>query len=86
MVLVWVLFDVTVKGSVTALVLGALLYVFAATALGTLVSCFVRSQVAAIIGTAIICTVPAVSFSGYLYPAATLEGAGRVIGMSFPSL
>lgn len=86
MVLVWVLFDVTVKGSVAALVLGAILYVFAATALGTLVSCFVRSQVAAIIGTAIICTVPAVSFSGYLYPAATLEGAGRVIGMSFPSL
>jgi ribosome-dependent ATPase len=86
MVLVWILFDVTVKGSVAALVLGAILYVFAAAALGTLVSCFVRSQVAAIIGTAIICTVPAVSFSGYLYPAATLEGAGRVIGMSFPCL
>jgi ribosome-dependent ATPase len=86
MVLVWILFDVTVKGSMAALVLGAMLYVFAAAALGTLVSCFVRSQVAAIIGTAIICTVPAVSFSGYLYPAATLEGAGRVIGMSFPSL
>lgn len=86
MVLVWVLFDVTVKGSMAALVLGAMLYVFAAAALGTLVSCFVRSQVAAIIGTAIICTVPAVSFSGYLYPAATLEGAGRVIGMSFPCL
>ncbi|MGI9404196.1 MAG: ABC transporter permease, partial [Hyphomicrobium sp.] len=80
------LFDITVKGSVAALFLGAILYVFAATALGTLVSSFVHSQVAAIIVTAIICSVPAVSFSGYLYPAATLEGAGRIIGTSFPSL
>jgi ribosome-dependent ATPase len=36
--------------------------------------------------TAIITTVPAVNFSGYLYPAAALEGAGRFIGMGFPSL
>lgn len=82
----WVLFGITIKGSAAALFLGAVLYVYAATGLGTLVSSFVHSQVAAIIVTAIICSVPAVSFSGYLYPAATLEGAGRIIGMSFPSL
>jgi ribosome-dependent ATPase len=86
LVLAGVLFDVTVKGSAAALFLGATLYIFAATGLGTLVSSFVHSQVAAIIATAVICSVPAVSFSGYLYPAATLEGTGRVIGMSFPSL
>jgi ribosome-dependent ATPase len=80
------LFGVTVKGSSAALALGALLYVFAGTALGILVSAFVRTQIAAIIATSIICTVPAINFSGYLYPAAALEGAGRYLGLGFPSL
>jgi ribosome-dependent ATPase len=69
-VLAGLVFGVTVKGSVAALFLGAILYVFAATALGALISTFVRSQVAAIIASAIITTIPAINFSGYLYPAA----------------
>jgi ribosome-dependent ATPase len=81
-----ILFDVTVKGSPFALALGAILYVFATTALGILISTFVRTQSAAIIVTAIVSTLPAINFSGYLYPAASLEGSGRMIGMSFPSL
>jgi ribosome-dependent ATPase len=81
-----VLFGLSVKGSAAALALGALLYVTAGTGLGILVSTFVSTQVAAIIAAAIICTVPAINFSGYLYPAAALEGAGRFIGMGFPSL
>jgi ribosome-dependent ATPase len=85
-VLADLMFGVTVKGSMPALGLGAVLYVFASTAIGILVSTFVRTQVAAIIVTAIVTTVPAVNFSGYLYPAAALEGAGRFIGMGFPSL
>jgi ribosome-dependent ATPase len=85
-VLAGLLFGVTVKGSMAALGLGTVLYVFAATGIGMLVSTFVRTQVAAIIVTAILTTVPAVNFSGYLYPAAALEGAGRLIGMGFPSL
>jgi ribosome-dependent ATPase len=80
------LFGLEVKGSAAALFLGAALYVFAATGLGLLVSTFVRSQVAAIIATAVICTVPAVNFSGYLYPSASLEGAGRLLGQAFPAL
>jgi ribosome-dependent ATPase len=81
-----VMFGVTVKGSEAALSLAAILYIFAATGLGTLISTFVRSQVAAIIATAIVTTVPAVNFSGYMYPVATLEGAGRFLGMGFPAL
>lgn len=84
--LVGLVFGVTVKGSWLALLVGALLYLFAGTGLGILVSTFARTQVAAIISTAIISTVPALNFSGYLYPAAALEGAGRFIGMGFPSL
>jgi ribosome-dependent ATPase len=86
LVLAGLAFGVTVKGSLLALTLGGLLYTFAATGLGILVSVFVRSQVAAIIVTAIISTVPAINFSGYLYPAAALQGSGRFIGMGFPSL
>jgi ribosome-dependent ATPase len=80
------LFGLSVKGSGAALALAALLYVTAGTGLGILVSTFVSTQVAAIIAAAVICTVPAINFSGYLYPAASLEGAGRFIGMGFPSL
>jgi ribosome-dependent ATPase len=84
--LVGTLFGVRVNGSAAALALAALLYIFAGTGLGILVSVFVRTQVAAIIVASIICTVPAINFSGYLYPAAALEGSGRLIGMGFPSL
>ena len=86
LVLASLAFGVIVKGSLAALALGGLLYVFASTAFGILVSVFVRSQVAAIIVTAIVSTVPAINFSGYLYPAAALQGSGRFIGMSFPAL
>jgi ribosome-dependent ATPase len=79
-------FGLSVKGSSAALALAALLYVAAGTGLGILISTFVRTQIAAIIAAAVICTVPAINFSGYLYPAAALEGAGRFIGMGFPSL
>jgi ribosome-dependent ATPase len=84
--LVAVVFGVMIRGSAAALGLAALLYVGAATALGLLISTFVRTQVAAIIAAAVITTLPAINFSGYLYPAATLEGVGRFIGLGFPSL
>ena len=59
---------------------------FAATALGILISTIVHTQVAAIIGTTILTIVPGSIFSGFIYPAAALEGPGRVMGMGFPSL
>lgn len=80
------LFGVAVNGSLAALLLGGLLYVMAATGLGLLVSTFVRTQVAAIIITAVVCTVPAVNFSGFIYPAAALEGGAALLGHGFPSL
>ena len=80
------LFGLEVKGSPAALLLGALLCVYATTAFGLVVSTFVRSQIAAIIATAVLCAMPAINFSGYLYPAATLEGAARLIGHGFPAL
>ena len=74
------------KGSVLALSIAALVYVFAATAFGLLISAFVSTQVAAIFGTAILTAMTAAHYSGFLFPASTLEGPGRMMGLSFPAL
>lgn len=74
------------KGSVLALSAAALSYVFAATAFGLLVSAFVSTQVAAIFGTAILTAMTAAHYSGFLFPASTLEGPARIMGLSFPAL
>ena len=81
-----ILFGLSIKGSTLALLLAGVLYVFATTALGLFVSTFVKTQIAALIATAVICVVPSFQFSGYLYPAATLEGFGYYMGHGFPSL
>ena len=80
-----VLLGVPLKGSFLALTLGALAFVFAATALGLLISAFLNSQVAATFATAIICLIPSVNFSGLLYPVSTLTGAAIWVGKGFPS-
>ncbi|MCH4143487.1 ribosome-associated ATPase/putative transporter RbbA [Acetobacter peroxydans] len=79
------LLGVPLKGSFTGLSLGALFYILASTGFGLLISTFVRSQVAAIFGTAIICLIPAVNFSGLLYPTSTLVGIPYYFGEAFPA-
>jgi ribosome-dependent ATPase len=44
-----------------------------------------RSQIAAIFGTAVLTILPAVSFSGMIDPVSSLEGMGRVIGEIYPT-
>jgi ribosome-dependent ATPase len=79
-------FGVPMTGSFLTLALGAVLFAGAATAFGLVVSTFVRSQIAAIFGSAIIVSIPTINFSGMMYPVSTLEGGARVIGQLFPSL
>ena len=79
------LFQVPVKGSVWALLAGGLLYVIATTGLGLLMSSFMKTQIAAIFGTAIITTVPAVNFSGFFAPVASLTPGAQVFARIFPS-
>ena len=76
---------VTVKGSLLALSLGAVLYVIATTGIGLLISTFTSTQIAALFGTAILTILPTVSFSGLTSPAAALEGVGYWIGQFFPA-
>lgn len=79
------LFHVPIKGSLTALLLGGVLYVIASTGVGLLISTFVKTQIAAIFATAILTTLPAVQFSGFITPVSSLSGSARFMGYGFPS-
>jgi ribosome-dependent ATPase len=79
------IFHVPVKGSLAALTLGTLLYVFATTGVGQLISTFTRTQAAAVFATAILTVIPAVNFSGLLTPVSSLSGGAKLLGLSFPA-
>jgi len=79
------LFQVPVKGSWFALLFGTVLYVVATTGLGLLMSSFMKTQIAAIFGTAIATATPAVNFSGFFAPVASLTGGAQVFSQVFPS-
>ena len=79
------LFGVPLKGSFLALAAATLVYVTATTAIGLLISSFMRSQIAAIFGTAVGTIIPAVQFSGVIDPVSSLEGMGALIGRVFPT-
>ena len=79
------LFGVPLKGSAATLALGGLLYVLACTSLGLLISSFTRTQIAAILGTMIITTLPTIQFSGLIVPRSSLEGGAALMGNLFPA-
>lgn len=80
------LFGVPVKGSLAALTLGAVLYVGATTGFGLLISSFVSTQIAAIFAAAILSTLPAIQFSGFLMPVSSMSADAQAIGRAFPSI
>lgn len=80
-----VLFGLSIKGSLIALLLAGFLYVAATSAVGFVSSALTRSQTAAVFGTAIVIMVPAVEFSGLMQPLASLEPVDRAIGALFPT-
>jgi ribosome-dependent ATPase len=77
-------FQVPLKGSFPALLLGVALYVTAMTAYGMLISAFTSTQIAALFGTAILTVVPATQFAGMMTPVSSLAGAAQIIGRAFP--
>ena len=79
------LFRVPFTGSFAALFFAAILYVGAATALGLLISTFMRSQIAALFATAVLTLLPAAEYSGIIDPVSSLEGMGKVIGQIYPT-
>jgi len=78
-------FNVPLKGPFLTLLLGTIVYVFATTGFGQLISSFVSTQVAAVFATAILSIVPAVNFSGLFAPVSSLSGTAKILGLTFPS-
>lgn len=78
-------FGVPMTGSFFATLLGAILLVCCATALGLLISSFTKSQTAAFFISAIGSMVPTINFSGLMYPVSTLQGGAYIMGLGFPA-
>jgi len=83
--LVVLVLNVPLQGSLLALVIGGLLYAFAATGYGLLISTLTKSQVTAVFAAAILSMLPTMSFSGLIQPVSTLEGGARVMGSLWPT-
>ena len=77
-------FQVPLKGSFLALLLGVLIYVTTTTAYGMLISAFTRTQIAALFGTTILTVLPATQFSGIMVPVSSLSGIAQIMGRAFP--
>ncbi len=78
------IFQVPLKGSFLALLVGTLIYVTATTAYGMLISAFARTQIAALFGTAILTFLPAMMFAGMTVPVSSLTGMAQIMGRLFP--
>ena len=80
------LFGAPFKGDPLFFLLSSVLYVSCTTGIGLLVSVAVRTQVAAMIGTAILTVVPAVLYSGALIPVSSLSREANVIAHLLPGM
>jgi len=79
-------FGVPFRGSMLFFSLASVVYVLCTTGIGLLVSIVTRSQVSAMIVTAIITIVPAVLYSGVLIPVPSLGPTGQVIAHLLPAM
>jgi ribosome-dependent ATPase len=77
-------FQVPLRGSFFALLIGALVYVTATTAYGMVISAFARTQIAALFGTAILTVLPATQFAGMMTPVSSLSGVAQIMSRAFP--
>lgn len=79
------MFKIPFKGSLPALVSGALLYIIASTGLGLFISAFTQTQVAALVAAFVITVVPSFEFSGLLTPVSALTGGAQFMSLIFPA-
>ena len=78
-------FQVPLKGSLFTLTLGAFFYIlFAQLRLDYLSHLLFKTQIAALMGTAILTLLPTIQFSGLKEPVSSLEGVAQYIGNIFP--
>ena len=86
--LVWiaiVIIGVPIKGSFMGLTIGAFLLVCTATGFGLWISSMMKTQVSAVFATAVAAMIPALNFSGFLYPLSSITGSSHWVGQAFPA-
>ncbi len=69
-----------------AFLLATLAYVLCTTSLGLLISLLVKTQQAAMIISTVLSVIIAIQFSGFITPAASLQGGAWVVAHIFPAL
>jgi ribosome-dependent ATPase len=84
LVMAVLLFNVPIKGSLIALLIGAVIYVMATTAYGMVISSFASTQIAALFGTSILTVLPAQQFAGMMTPVSSLSPLAQIMGRAFP--
>lgn len=78
------LFQVPIAGSVTALLVGTLIYVFALLSLGLLISTRAQNQMQAL-QMSMVMILPSVFFSGFIFPRETMPWIFYAIGSALPT-
>ena len=88
--ILWVLtthlFDVPFKGNFLFFVVASLVFVLCCAAIGLLVSLLVSTQMAALIITIVLTTVPTFLFSGFITPVTSLSPGAQVQAHFFPAM
>jgi ribosome-dependent ATPase len=80
-----IVFAVPEKGGFAMLTLSAFAFVLFATSFGLLLSTFMKSQIAAIFGTAIGTMIPSIQWAGLVNPVSSLLGVPALIGRIYPT-
>ncbi|MCK6584749.1 MAG: ABC transporter permease [Anaerolineales bacterium] len=78
-------FGVPFRGSLALFIAASLLYVLTTVGIGLLVSTFTRTQVAAMLLALVLTIMPAMLFSGFIFPIHTMPPAMQTYANSFPT-
>lgn len=76
--------DVPIAGSLAALIGVSLLFIFVSLALGLLISCVVRTQVAALLASALL-LLPTVLLSGLIFPVESMPPVLQAVACAIPA-
>lgn len=79
------LFDVEYRGNILLFLLAGTIYVFTTVGIGLLISTWMKTQLAAMFLTIVITMMPAMLFSGFLYPIDTLPPLFQGYSFLFPA-
>lgn len=89
-VILWMIatywFDVPFKGDLIFFFISSLVFVMCCTGIGLLVSLLVDTQMAALIITIVISTVPTFLFSGFITPVSSLSAGAQIQAHFFPGM